>query len=184
MADDPKKKADDAKKSLEEIGEITGALEEGFRALTSRLSDIVDEIKDASSETRAWDLTYKDINRSVKSLSKITEDLVRNQVKINEKSISSKEIQTQINKKIAEQQILSTRIESLQRQLSDDASINENERIEKQNLINKLQKDFKELSFNAIEPLQKQKQEVEGTEKALEETNKKLGVIDRSGNQW
>jgi hypothetical protein len=177
MADDSKKKADDAKKSLEEIGEITGALEEGFRALTSRLSDIVDEIKEGSSEARSFDLTYKDINRSVKSLSKITEDLIKNQVKINEKSISSKEIQNQINKKIAEQQVLTTRIGSLQKQLSEDASISENERIEKQNLINKLQNDFKELSFAAIEPLQKQKQEVEGIEQALEETNKKLGVF-------
>jgi hypothetical protein len=177
MADDSKKKADEAKKSLEEIGEITGALEEGFRALTSRLSDIVDEIKEGSSEARAFDLTYKDINRSVKSLSKITEDLIKNQVKINEKSISSKDIQNQINKKIAEQQVLTTRIASLQKQLSEDASISENERIEKQNLINKLQKDFKELSFSAIEPLQKQKEEVEKTEKALEETNKKLGVF-------
>jgi hypothetical protein len=177
MADDSKKKADDAKKSLEEIGEITGALEEGFRALTSRLSDIVDEIIEGSSEARSFDLTYKDINRSVKSLSKITEDLIKNQVKINEKSISSKEIQNQINKKIAEQQVLTTRIGSLQKQLSEDASISENERIEKQNLINKLQNDFKELSFAAIEPLQKQKQEVEGIEQALEETNKKLGVF-------
>ena len=177
MADDPKKKADDAKKSLEEIGEITGALEEGFRALTSRLSDIVDEIKDASSETRAWDLIYKDTSRSVKSLSKITEDLVKNQVKINEKSISSKEIQTQINKKIAEQQVLTTRIASLQKQLSEDASISEDKRIEKQNLINHLQQDFKELSFNAIEPLKEQQKIVEGTEKALEETNKKLGIF-------
>jgi len=48
MADDPKKKADDAKKSLEEISEITGVLEEGFRALTSRLADIVDEIKEGT----------------------------------------------------------------------------------------------------------------------------------------
>jgi len=175
--DDPNKKAQDAKKSLEEIGEITGALEEGFRSLTSRLSDIVDEIKDASSETRAWDLIYKDVSRSVRSLSKITEDLVRNQVKINEQSISSKEIQTQINKKIAEQQVLTTRIVSLQKQLSEDASISENKRIEKQNLINQLQQDFKELSFNAIEPLKEQKQIVEGTEKALEETNKKLGIF-------
>jgi methyl-accepting chemotaxis protein len=92
MADDPAKKAEEAKKALEDIKGITGALEEGFRSLGNRLSDIVDEIKDSTSEARSFDLVYRDINRSVKSLSKTTEDQIKNQVKLNEKSISSKDI--------------------------------------------------------------------------------------------
>jgi len=177
MAEDPKKKADETKKSLEEISEITGALEDGFRSLTSRLSDIVEEIKEGTSEANSFNLAYKDINRSVKSLSKITEDLIKNQVKINEKSITSKSIQDQINKKIAEQQILTTRIGSLQKQLADDASMSEDERIEKEKLILQLQKNFNELSFNAIEPLQKQKEEIEAIEESLRKADKELGVF-------
>lgn len=177
MADDLNKKADEAKKSLEEINEITDVLEDGFRSLTSRLSDIVDEIREGTSEARAFDLAYKDINRSVKSLSKITEDLIKNKIKINEKSITSKTIQDQINKKIAEQQILSTRIGSLQKQLINDINISEDERIEKEKLINQLQKNFNELAFNAIEPLQKQKEEVEAIENAIKEADKKLGAF-------
>ena len=41
----PSEESDKAKKSLKEIGEVVNAIDEGFRELTSRLTDVVDEIK-------------------------------------------------------------------------------------------------------------------------------------------
>jgi hypothetical protein len=177
MADDAKKKAEEAKKALEDIKGITGALEEGFRSLGNRLSDIVDEIKESTSEARSFDLVYRDINRSVKSLSKTTEDQIKNQIKLNEKSISSKDIQEQINKKLATQTVLSSRIGQLQKQLNEDASLGATERIEKEKTINELQKSFNELAFDAIDPLKKQKEQAEGIEAAMKQTDKDLGVF-------
>jgi len=177
MADDAAKKAEEAKKALEDIKGITGALEEGFRSLGSRLSDIGDEIKDSTSEARSFDLVYKDINRSVKSLSKTTEDQIKNQIKLNEKSIGSKDIQEQINKKVATQIVLGSRIEQLQKQLNNDISLEATERIEKEKAINELQKSFNELAFEAIEPLKKQKEQAEGIEAAMKQTDKDLGIF-------
>jgi len=177
MAENPNDKAEEMNNSLKNMSELTGVLEEGFRELTSRLSDVVDEIREGTSSAKSFDLTYKDINRSVKSLSKITEDLVKNQVKINNNSITSKDIQSQINKKIAEQQVLTTRIGSIQKQLNEDITISENERIEKEKLIIQLQKNFNELAYESIEPLKQQKSTLESIENSIKGADKELGVF-------
>ena len=66
----PSGESDKAKQSLKEVGEIVNALDEGFRELTSRLTDVVDEIKEGSSELTSFNNITKDINRSLRSMSK------------------------------------------------------------------------------------------------------------------
>lgn len=173
MAEDPIKKAEEAKRKLEEIREISGAIEEGFRELTSRLTDVVDEIKEGSDQLTSFNNITRDISRSIRGLSKINEDLIKNQIKLNQSKISSKDIDEQINKITASRSILSSRLESLQKKITEEGTST----AEQQSEILKLQTSLKEVSEEVVGEFKKQREEVEKYELAVKKANEKLGIF-------
>ena len=96
MATNPQEEAKKAKKELQGINEIVGALDDGFQSLTSRLTDVVDELKDASGEATLFSRIQKDTLSSLNSISRANEKLIKNQIELNSGSLSSKKITEQI----------------------------------------------------------------------------------------
>ena len=171
----PSEESDKAKKSLKEIGEVVNAIDEGFRELTSRLTDVVDEIKEGSSELTAFNNVTKDINRSLRSMSKANEDLIKNQVKLNQGKLSSRQIDEQINKAVATRQILTGRLNALQKKMNEEGNITRKQRKE----ILQLESAIAEISEEVEGNFKKQKGEAEKLEKTLGLTGKTLKGISK-----
>jgi hypothetical protein len=175
MATTPSGESDKAKKSLKEVSDIVGVIDEGFRELTSRLTDVVDEIKEGANELTSFNNVTKDVNRSLRSMSKVNEDLIKNQVKLNQGKLSSKQIDEQINKAVANRQILTGRLESLQRKMNEEASVS----IEQHREIENLQRSIAEISEEVEGNFRKQKEEAQKLEKTLGLTGKALKGISK-----
>ncbi len=175
MATTPSGESDKAKKSLKEVSDIVGVIDEGFRELTSRLTDVVDEIKEGANELTSFNNVTKDVNRSLRSMSKVNEDLIKNQVKLNQGKLSSKQIDEQINKAVANRQILTGRLESLQRKMNEEASVS----IEQHREIENLQRSIAEISEEVEGNFKKQKEEAQKLEKTLGLTGKALKGISK-----
>lgn len=171
----PSGESDKAKQSLKEVGEIVNALDEGFRELTSRLTDVVDEIKEGSSELTSFNNVTKDINRSLRSMSKANEDLIKNQIKLNQGKLTSKQVDEQINKAIATRQILTGRLESLQKKMNSEISVS----IAEHDEVMRLQEAIAEISGEVEDNFGKQKDEVQKLEKILGITGKTLKGISK-----
>lgn len=167
--------SDKAKQSLKEVGEIVNALDEGFRELTSRLTDVVDEIKEGSSELTSFNNVTKDINRSLRSMSKANEDLIKNQIKLNQGKLTSKQVDEQINKAIATRQILTGRLESLQKKMNSEISVS----IAEHDEVMRLQEAIAEISGEVEDNFGKQKDEAQKLEKILGITGKTLKGISK-----
>ena len=172
MAEDPKKKAEDAAKALKDIGEITGALEDGFRELTSRLTDIVDEIKEGSIELTNFNNITRDITRSIRSMSKINEDLIKNQVALNNRKLTTKQVDEQINKVEASRIVLTSRLSALQSKINDEAGATA---AQKKELIT-LELAIREVSQEVAERFKEQRIEAEKLEISIININKSLGL--------
>jgi hypothetical protein len=171
----PSGESDKAKQSLKEVGEIVNALDEGFRELTSRLTDVVDEIKEGSSELTSFNNVTKDINRSLRSMSKANEDLIKNQIKLNQGKLTSKQVDEQINKAIATRQILTGRLESLQEKMNSEISVS----IAEHDEVMRLQEAIAEISGEVEDNFGKQKDEAQKLEKILGITGKTLKGISK-----
>jgi len=171
----PSEESDKAKQSLKEVGEIVNALDEGFRELTSRLTDVVDEIKEGSSELTSFNNVTKDINRSLRSMSKANEDLIKNQIKLNQGKLTSKQVDEQINKAIATRQILTGRLESLQKKMNSEISVS----IAEHDEVMRLQEAIAEISGEVEDNFGKQKDEAQKLEKILGTTGKLLKGLSK-----
>lgn len=171
----PSEESDKAKKSLKEVSEIVNVIDEGFRELTSRLTDVVDEIKEGANELTSFNNVTKDVNRSLRSMSKVNEDLIKNQVKLNQGKLSSKQIDEQINKATATRQILVGRLESLQKKMNEEASVS----IEQHREIENLQRSIAEISQEVEGNFRKQKEEAQKLEKTLGLTGKMLKGVSK-----
>jgi len=175
-ANDPKKKAGEVKDELKEIRDITSTIQDGFRGITEGLQDLIEGLKEVSKESRSFDTLFKETAKSVKSLSKGTEDLIRNQIKINEGSIKSNDIQKQINDKIAKQQVLQSKISQLQKVLDEEQKLSTEERIKLQSKINELQNEYNVYIKEGVDELKKQRDIAKQIEKDLE---KHLGLTGK-----
>lgn len=175
-ANDPKKKAGEVKDELKEIRDITSTIQDGFRGITEGLQDLIEGLKEVSKESRSFDTLFKETARSVKSLSKGTEDLIKNQIKINQGSIKSNDIQKQINDKIAKQQVLQSKISQLQKVLDEEQQVSLEERVKLQSKINELQNEYNVYIKEGVEELEKQRDIAKQIEKDLE---KHLGLTGK-----
>jgi hypothetical protein len=173
MADDPKKKADEAKKSLEDISEIVGALDDGFRSLTARLSDVVDELKDATSETKLFSLIQKDITRDINKIAKANETLLKNEIELGKNQLSSKKILSQIDELKSKEVLLSERIKYLEANKNDLMA----EGIDVQQEINKLQEGLETSTKSVNVQLQRQYELAKAFEEKIKAADKELGVF-------
>jgi hypothetical protein len=171
----PSEESEKAKKQLKEVSDIVGALDEGFRELTSRLTDVVDEIKEGSSELTSFNNVTKDINRSLRSISKANEDLIKNQIKLNQGKLTSKQVEEQINKAIATRQVLTGRLDSLQKKLNSGISVS----IAEYDEVMRLQEAIAEISGEVVDNFEKQKDEAQKLEKILGITGKTLKGISK-----
>jgi len=171
----PSEESDKAKQSLKEVGEVVNAIDESFRELTSRITDVVKEIAEGSSELTSFNNVTKDINRSLRSMSKINEDLIKNQIKLNQGKLSSKQIDEQINKAVATRQILAGRLESLQRKMNSQTSVS----ITEHRKVVELKKAIAEISEEVEGNFEKQKDAAVDLEKALGLTGVTLKGISK-----
>jgi hypothetical protein len=175
MATTPSGESDKAKQSLKEVGEVVNAIDESFRELTSRITDVVKEIAEGSSELTSFNNVTKDINRSLRSMNKVNEDLIKNQIKLNQGKLSSKQIDEQINKAVATRQILAGRLESLQKKMNSQTSVSITEHRE----VVRLQKAIAEISEEVEGNFRKQKDAAVNLEKTLGLTGKTLKGISK-----
>jgi hypothetical protein len=110
---DPNEEIDRGKKSLKEISDIVGALDDGFQSLTSRLSDLAEGLTDIVDNARAFSRVQKDTISTLNKIAKANEKLIKNQISLNEGQLSSKKIQEQINELTATREVLDQRLKNL-----------------------------------------------------------------------
>jgi hypothetical protein len=110
---DPNEEIDRGKKSLKEISDIVGALDDGFQSLTSRLSDLAEGLTDVVDNARAFSRVQKDTISTLNKIAKANEKLIKNQISLNEGQLSSKKIQEQINELTATREVLDQRLKNL-----------------------------------------------------------------------
>jgi hypothetical protein len=165
----------DPKKSLEDIQQLTGAIEEGFRDITDRIKNVVEEIRDASDELNLFNSVTKDITRSLRGMSKINESLTKNYTSMLNGQIDSKKIQEQINKVSAERLTLTDRLRSLQIKINEDGSATADQLEE----IAKLESLITELSGEVADNFNKQLEISQRVEKTVGSMGKLLKGISK-----
>ena len=175
MATNPQEEAKKAKKELQGINEIVGALDDGFQSLTSRLTDVVDELKDASGEATLFSRIQKDTLSSLNSISRANEKLIKNQIELNSGSLSSKKITEQIQSLAATREILQQRLNNLLTKQTDGLKLTENELKE----INKLQNGIAETTQEVADNYTKQLNAAQKIENKLGNTGKLLKGISK-----
>lgn len=171
-----RKAAEEAQKNLEIIGNIAGALEDGFRDLGSRLLDIVDDIREGADNMSLFESIVRDTNRSLRSLSKINETLIKNQTELNERTLTVKKVQDQINKVLATREVLSSRLENLQRSIADAGVATVAQETEIASLTHKIS----EVSEEVLQNFYGQKEAAEQLEIQLQRINASLGIAGAS----
>ena len=175
MATNPQEEAKKAKKELQGINEIVGALDDGFQSLTSRLTDVVDELKDASGEATLFSRIQKDTLSSLNSISRANEKLIKNQIELNSGSLSSKKITEQIKSLTATREILQQRLNNLLTKQTDGLKLTGDELKE----INKLQNGIAETTQEVTDNYTKQLNAAQKIENKLGNTGKLLKGISK-----
>ena len=168
MANNPQEEAKKAKKELQGINEIVGALDDGFQSLTSRLTDVVDELKEASGEATFFSRIQKDTLSSLKSISRANERLIKNQIDLSNGSLSSKKITEQIKNLTATREILEQRLNNLLKKQTDGLRLTKEELLEIDKLQNGIAETTQEVTDNYINQL-----------KAAQKIENKLGVTGK-----
>lgn len=171
----PSEESEKAKKQLKEVSEIVGVIGEGFRELTSRLTEAVEEIREGSNELNRFNLVTRDINRSLRSMSKVNEELIKNQIKLNQGKLTTKEVDESINKAIATRQVLMGRLDELQRKINNSTG----DQAENLAKIADLQSKIDEISQEVENNFKKQRVEAERLEEVLGTTGKLLKGISK-----
>lgn len=170
---DPNKKAEETKKSLKDINEIVGALDEGFRSLTSRLSDVVDELKDATEEATLFNNIKKDISRNINRIAKANETLLRNEINLSKGQLTSKQILSQIDELKSKEVLLSERIKYLEANKNDLMA----EGIDIEKELSSLKEGLLSTTKEVTNQLQRQLELAKAHEAKQAAINKKLGIF-------
>ena len=175
MATNPQEEAKKAKKELQGINEIVGALDDGFQSLTSRLTNVVDELKDASGEATLFSRIQKDTLSSLNSISRANERLIKNQIDLNNGSLSSKKITEQIKNITATRELLQQRLNNLLKKQIDGLRLTEDELRE----IDKLQSGIAEVTQEVTDNYNEQLKAAQKIESKLGSTGKLLKGISK-----
>lgn len=172
MADDPNKKAEEAKKKLEEVTSVVDAISEGFKDLTDRFSEVVNEIKDGAVELNYFNNITNSVKKSIRELNKINGDLIKNQIALNNKTLTTKDIDEQINKIKSTRTVLESRLANLQEKIAKDGSAT----LEQTKEITHLNKLIAEQSQEIEDHLKGQREEAKKLEESLNNINQSLGI--------
>lgn len=132
-------------------------------------------VEGINASLNKFNLATKDIDKSLRSMSKVNEDLIKNQIKLNQGKLSSKEVDESINKALATRQILMSRLSSLEKQIKDDISTTPEQLNKIKDLNIQIAKITEEVEVN----FRKQKEETEKLEKTLGITGKLIKGISK-----
>lgn len=171
----PNQNINQGKKDLKEIGDIVGALDDGFQSLADRISNVVDSISEASDELKNFSRINKDINSTMNSLARTNEKLIKNQRALMDGQLSSKKINEQIKDIEATREILSQRLNNLRKTEYKDI----NEKIKQNAAVKKLEEQIEELTSEVEGNYRKQLDAAKEVEKKLGSTGKLLKGISK-----
>ena len=165
---------DDIKRKAQETASI---VEDALRGIASQIGDIFTQA--LSGADRVTKATAKDLQASFNKFAKITDDIASNLVKIEQGSLTVKNIQAQINARKAQELSLGIKLVTNLRQQGVQAE-NIEELIEKQNAgtlsLTRKQKQLVEEYVKAKGFNEDYTAELEKQQKLVDAQNKKLGI--------
>jgi hypothetical protein len=165
----PSEESNKAKDSLNEIKALTDVISGGFNNIADSIKNLVDDLANAKKELSLFNNVTNDITRTLKKVSDINEDLIKNQIKLNQGKLTSKEVDEQINKAVATRQVLESRLLKLQNTLNEEGEIS----VEQQQEILHLQTQIAKISNEVLVNFQEQRKAAKDTSGIFGELNKR-----------